>query len=120
MACDFRGRRTNLPNSKKRKGQLEHLGESRGLRVVRDALNGDTGQHSRVPTTGGGRYRMARTYSRGEMPQHVEEVVLRVAPAAKPVPGRVPADDPGHTAAHDAEDRKGAAKSHHRRVPPDA
>lgn len=43
------------------------------------------------------------------MPQHVKKVVLGVAPAAKPVTGRVRADKPRHAAPHDAEYRERAA-----------
>lgn len=53
------------------------------------------------------------------MPQHVEEVVLGVAPAAEAVPGRVRADEPRHAAPHDAENRERAAEADRRRVPPD-
>jgi len=53
------------------------------------------------------------------MPEHVEEVVLRVAPAAKPVPGRVRAHQPRHAAPNDAKNGEGAAEANRRRVPPD-
>ena len=53
------------------------------------------------------------------MPEHVEEVVLGVAPAAEPVPGRVRAHEPRHAAPHDAKNGEGAAEADRRGVPPD-